>query len=138
MAGTVILRHQLPDGSHHFDWMFERSPPSTSETTPPHSDERCLVTFRLNRLPDELSTLDAERISDHRRAFLTFEGSLSADRGNVIRVLTGTCDLLRDDDEGFEAMVRFEQEEGQGEHLWVGSPLAGAIWRLVKHNPVGR
>lgn len=85
----VLLRHDLPDGSFHFDWMIEgpqRLP------APPSPEDRCLMTFRLQQRPDDprVQTFEAERLEDHRRHFLTFEGELTGGRGRVSRLASGT------------------------------------------------
>ena len=128
---TVVLRHTMPDGSHHFDWLFERA-----GGTGARDDDRVLVTWRLADRPDRAETVDAERIEDHRRVYLSYEGPVSRARGEVMRVAEGVCEIIRDDDEGFEAEVSFEGQAGGG--YWVGLPMAGAIWRLVRHEPTGR
>jgi hypothetical protein len=54
-----------------------------------------LLTWRLSLEPVDRSSLPipAERIFDHRRAFLDFEGRLSGDQGTVRRVDLGTAEL---------------------------------------------
>lgn len=131
MASTVVLRHEMPDGSHHFDWLFER--PGLPGSDP---DDRVLVAFRLREPPSGVTTLDADRLADHRRLYLHYEGPISAGRGDVYRVEHGECEILRDDDAGFEVLVSLGDSEQPD--LWVGLPVAGPVWRLVKHNPVGR
>lgn len=131
MARTVVLLHVLPDGSRHFDWLFEQAGSSELE---PLDDHRSLITFRLQYRPDAAEVLDAERLEDHRRRYLEYEGPVSGNRGEVRRVLDGTCEVLIDHDETFEVMVNF----GLGPDLWIGQPIAGSIWRLVRHGSVGR
>ena len=53
-----------------------------------------LVTWRIKTPPAEWSraaTFVPERIQDHRRVYLTFEGPLSENRGTVARVAAGTA-----------------------------------------------
>ena len=90
---TVLLRHDLPDGSHHFDWMIGQN----REGTLP------LITFRLDqglglRL-DELPaghSVGAQRIADHRSLYLSYEGPIKDDRGIVRRLCGGhiTAELI--------------------------------------------
>lgn len=98
MTRTVLLRHTLPDGSWHYDWMVER----------PVRDEHRLVTFRTRERVDRADEIefDAERISDHRAAYLDFEGELSGGRGRVERVAAGNARDLFDGDE-FRVLVDF-------------------------------
>jgi hypothetical protein len=106
MARTVVLLHVLPDGSRHFDWLFEQA---GSPELEPLDDHRSLITFRLQYRPDAAEVLDAERLEDHREVLIYH-------------------------DETFEVMVNF----GLGPDLWIGQPIAGSIWRLVRHGSVGR
>ena len=81
---SVLLRHECGDASH-YDWMFED--PGT-----PFGEGK-LVTFRVQHPTWEwrgVAQITLERIADHRRDYLTYEGPLTGDRGNVSRVDTGT------------------------------------------------
>ncbi|MDX2132686.1 MAG: hypothetical protein SFY69_11610 [Planctomycetota bacterium] len=86
MGRMVLLRHDLPDGSSHYDWMIEATPGA----------ER-LLTFRVSARIDlarsdatsEMRTFRAERLPDHRRAYLEFEGDIGGGRGTVTRVARG-------------------------------------------------
>lgn len=86
MGRMVLLRHDLPDGTHHYDWMLER----------PEGD--ALLTFRVGlRIDDPACTrFDGVRLADHRAAYLTYEGEVSGGRGRVTRVAWGTVEALRD------------------------------------------
>ena len=66
----------------HYDFMIEHGP--------------ALLTWRI--APDDLdpflggSEIHAERIGDHRRAYLDYEGPVSCDRGMVRLVESGTVE----------------------------------------------
>lgn len=79
-AKFVILHHVLPDGEH-WDLMLERGD--------------VLLTWRLVREPVDGSSLPipAEKLGDHRRAYLDYEGPLSGGRGSVRRVDAGTFEF---------------------------------------------
>lgn len=80
---TVLLQHNVPDGSQHFDWLLDVA-------DAPHSP---LTTFRLPSEIDAMppgSRMRALRIADHRRLYLEYEGRLSSDRGWVQRIAAGT------------------------------------------------
>ncbi len=88
---TVQLRHELPDGTWHIDWMLDHDQ---------HSD---LITFRL---PDRLDHLlngafmDADSLGGHRREYLDYEGPVSGNRGSVTQVAVGEIlDWASDGDE---------------------------------------
>jgi len=85
----VVLHHLTPAGSH-FDWMFEH----------PHAPagRGRLVTFRLPVAPVDCSprrAIVAERLPDHRRAYLSYEGPISDNRGRVVRVDAGAAIVHR-------------------------------------------
>jgi hypothetical protein len=87
----VLLRHEQPDGGVHFDWLIDVAP------------DQPLLTFRLPHPPDQAPCDDGmaiERSRDHRRVYLTFEGSLDGNRGNVHRVSRGRvrwCEVTDDE-----------------------------------------
>lgn len=97
MGRLVLLRHDTPDGSYHFDLMLERLA----------GDDR-LMTFRLaNRLSlDRASRAGAERLGEHRSAYLTYEGPVSGDRGLVRREWATNAELV--EESGDHVRVRVE------------------------------
>jgi hypothetical protein len=79
---TVQLRHELPDGEQHIDWLIAQDPAGSMP----------LITWRLARRVDELHagfSMPAERRPDHRPRYLRYEGPLSGDRGRVRREAVG-------------------------------------------------
>jgi hypothetical protein len=108
---TVILRHDVPDGSSHFDWMFE---PPAGFPRNSASDSARLVTFRCDIRPDQLQPGTAQfinRLPDHRDRYLDYEGPVSGDRGTVMRIrrgeITGCRALVVDGDVGCELVVEW-------------------------------
>ena len=77
----------------HFDLMFETAPGGA------------LATWRSADWPVD-SPAVVERLADHRRNYLDYEGPVGDDRGHVSRVIGGTC-WLRAASVG---MVIFETE----------------------------
>ena len=71
----VILHHTGIE-QPHFDLMFESSPGSM------------LITFRLPAWP-LTQPVAVEKLADHRRDYLAYEGPLSGNRGAVKRVAGG-------------------------------------------------
>lgn len=87
---TVLLHHELPDGSSHFDWMLALDEPAS----------RPLLTWRCERRADEAAPgeiLVVERIGDHRVDYLRYEGAIAGERGWVRRVASGWWDGPPDD-----------------------------------------
>ncbi len=76
----VILHHRLK-GGEHWDLMLEHG--------------QVLLTWQLEREPTDAAALPipARRIGDHRPAYLTYEGPVSGDRGDVRRVDAGTVEI---------------------------------------------
>lgn len=59
---TALLRHELPDGTHHYDWLLAR------DWNGP------LLTFRVGReISLDCKPFEAELLGDHRRAYLEYE-----------------------------------------------------------------
>jgi hypothetical protein len=73
----AVLRHDGID-TPHVDFLYETSPGSM------------LQTWRLPTWPIR-DVEEATRIRDHRPAFLTYQGQLTGDRGDVLRIDEGTC-----------------------------------------------
>lgn len=79
---TVLLLHELADGTSHVDWMIASDPRGRDP----------LITFRVDGRVDEMTDeqrLLARRIDDHRPAYLTYEGPVSGGRGTVRRLSRG-------------------------------------------------
>ncbi len=105
MPPFVILRHSLPDGSSHYDWLFDYYPNPIAPSLN-HPNDLALLAFRSSQRPDETTLPDhpvqAVQLPSHRRLYLTYEGPLpppsssspspgdpTEDRGAVKRVLWG-------------------------------------------------
>ena len=76
----AILHHQGPAGEH-WDLMLERGDG--------------LLTWQLGMEPisRDVLPIEARRIADHRKKYLTYEGPISDDRGTVRRVDGGSVDF---------------------------------------------
>jgi hypothetical protein len=107
MFRFVILLHQTPPGfarGTHWDLMFEQG--------------AVLRTWALAEEPriDALqagATIDAERLPDHRREYLDYEGPVSGDRGHVTTWDRGTFELQSDTAEEFAALVSGQRLRGR-------------------------
>ena len=76
----VVLEHRQAQGVH-FDLMIERG--------------GVLATWKFEEFPASTSpSMTCDRLADHRLLYLDFEGPLSKNRGNVIRVDRGECRIL--------------------------------------------
>jgi hypothetical protein len=122
----VLLSHTLPDGSHHYDWMLERDGSDGG-------DGGRLVTFRVHVLVHECGAFDAERVGDHRREYLEYEGEVSRGRGRVVRVASGVCRIGMDSERMFIVDCVFEgASTGEVVMRYTGE-LMGDVWRFAVH-----
>lgn len=76
----VVQRHELADGSVHWDLMFQQ----------PHAER--LATWQLPCPPERIPAdgVIARKLADHRPLYLTYEGPVSNDRGQVAIHSRGT------------------------------------------------
>jgi hypothetical protein len=77
----VVLHHTGVE-KPHFDLMFEST------------DGEALTTLRCSMWPIT-DTTHLQRLPDHRRAYLEYEGPVSGGRGEVRRIASGTCAVER-------------------------------------------
>jgi len=87
MSRFVILHHQVPPDSgreSHYDLMLEQ--------------KGKLLTWAISERPRPGLKITATRLPDHRLAYLDYEGPISGDRGEVIRVDAGEYVSSRLDD----------------------------------------
>ncbi len=85
MPRFVILHHELPSDHQrpsHWDFMIEVGD--------------ALRTWALAGEPRASAAIDAESLTDHRLAYLTYEGPISGNRGRVTRWDEGTYKLLEE------------------------------------------
>jgi hypothetical protein len=75
-----VVLHHTGHGEPHFDLMIEAEAGGA------------LMTWRLPTWPVD-RPMPVERLADHRRAYLDYEGPVSRGRGEVRRVAAGTVTL---------------------------------------------
>ena len=125
MPRFVLLYHDCPPGyaTSHWDFMLER--------------EGALSTWRLSELPPawrkdpavlqgEPCELSAERLADHRLAYLEYQGALSGDRGSVSRYDSGTYEVL----ESHHEAIAFELSGAILKGRASLAPVDGDFWVL--------
>jgi len=99
---TIQLRHDLPDGSHHIDWLLAQDADAS----------RPLLSWRLDRRVDELivgESAKARRLPDHRSIYLDYEGPISGGRGKVRRLIEGSAIMRSEHPIDFELRWPHEQ-----------------------------
>ncbi len=77
MSLQYVILHHTGIAEPHFDVMFEPAPGQP------------LRTFRASDWPIT-QPIDLIPLSDHRRHYLTYEGPVSGNRGQVVRIEAGT------------------------------------------------
>ncbi|MCC6320142.1 MAG: hypothetical protein IT438_01755 [Phycisphaerales bacterium] len=104
MSAWVLLRHELPDGAWHHDWLIE--PPGAGLSVGPS-----LIAFRVG--PEiawpPAGGFVATRMAPHRREYLTYEGPVSGGRGRVRRVAVGKCRIVDISDTSLAVAIEFER-----------------------------
>ncbi|HBE68769.1 MAG TPA: hypothetical protein DDW52_11540 [Planctomycetaceae bacterium] len=114
MKKFALLRHTMPAGAQlpsHWDLLLEQSTGSDKAATndlfalrllvlpkaTPKAVEASTTASAVNALSGALQrgkptnpSVSAERLIDHRRHYLTYEGPVSGNRGEVKRVASGT------------------------------------------------
>jgi hypothetical protein len=99
---TIVLKHELPDGTTHFDWLLGVDP----------LGEKPLISFRTKERPDQITESrwnELEPRPDHRPEFLHIEGSLGDDRGVVTRMAKGKIFAWRDVSTIWNLMIEWEE-----------------------------
>ena len=94
MPRFVVLRHQTPPGYRqglHWDLMLEEG-------------ER-LLTWALERPPEEGAVIAATKLPDHRLAYLDYEGPIGGERGEVTQDDRGEFAWLSQSDTRCEALL---------------------------------
>lgn len=87
MPRYVILYHEMPtisDRASHWDLMLEQA--------------GALATWALDEPPQPGHVVAAQRLADHRLAYLDYEGPVSGDRGSVTRWDHGQYRLVSQSD----------------------------------------
>jgi hypothetical protein len=105
MPRFVLLFHDCPLGfgrASHWDLMLESG--------------GVLRTWALTELPrisESGWSIDAERLTDHRLAYLEYEGPVSEGRGNVRQVDAGTYETLVEADDHCEVALSGNELRGR-------------------------
>lgn len=73
-----------------------------------------------------------ERLADHRRSYLDYEGPVSGDRGHVRRHDAGVCTVLEQTDDRW--LVKFAGRRLIGRYELVRQPAAPQSWELRPSN----
>ena len=101
---TVVLQHDLPDGTTHFDWLLGVDA----------DGEKPLISFRVAERPDQVTQsgwIELESRPDHRPDFLHIEGTpLDGDRGVVTKMAKGMIFVWKEVEHGWNMMVEWDDK----------------------------
>jgi hypothetical protein len=89
-----------------------------------------LLTWQLLREPKSPASLPipVRRIGDHRKAYLTYEGPLSGNRGNVRRVDAGSVELEEITEDSYVLVLDGDRLSGRFALVATGNE-----WVFLKH-----
>jgi len=122
MPRCVLLLHHTPDGASHHDWMFQ----------PGDDPEELLITFRLDERPDQgAGPWRAERLDDHRPAYLDYQGPLSGQRGHVVRLADADATLWSESPDHFEARCAWNHADTPRHYTAARTPNGAWLVRLL-------
>jgi hypothetical protein len=95
----VVLRHTNRRGVH-FDLLIE--------------DGDHLATWRCPQSPESSGAkgLVCDKLGDHRKRYLDYEGPISRDRGEVMRHDEGSCEVRRSGEEHWEVVFHGRHLKG--------------------------
>ena len=143
----VLLHHQvsgpISDRDDHFDFMLSPMDSALPAPAPsePGSDDWSsdgggqLWTWAIPVNPIEQPlplVCDAERLPDHRRAYLDYEGPISGNRGQVQRVASGSYEVVSWSEERIELRVQCSDaaEAGHEQPFLVLLNRQDEVWSL--------
>lgn len=136
----VLLHHQVQNPSgiesdrspnnlggrgDHYDLML--SPPGVG----------LLWTWAISVNPlDQVLPLEcaAERLSDHRRVYLEYEGPISGDRGQVQQAATGSFEVITWSDQQVEVRIGLDGVNHQDDSFLISLTRRADAWQLCWSN----
>lgn len=127
---AVILRHDLPDLSWHWDLLLEPDSP------PGGPDERVLLAFRIDPAQTPPHRPGAQRfealaLPHHRRLYLDHEGPIGGGRGTVRREARGVIAWVTQDEGG----LTLDADWGAGPARWSARPRDATLWAWERCAP---
>jgi hypothetical protein len=120
MPRFVILEHDHPRG-RHFDFMLEFGD--------------VLKTWAIGETPSIGVEQIAERLPDHRSAYLDYEGPVSGDRGTVAQWDHGEYRIIEQTEKRILVDLQGKKITAQAEFTQKGDPEEQ--WTLVFRNVAG-
>jgi hypothetical protein len=121
-TNRFVIQHHTGHGPEHWDLMLEDGP--------------VLATWQLSRppIPGDAGGTEAIRIADHRKAYLTYEGPVSGDRGQVTIHEAGVFATCERSGDSWTFRLQGRRLNGLFSVRRVGrSPDGGERWEFLCH-----
>ena len=126
----VLLHHQV-DGllgssgglgrGDHYDFML----------SPPGAGQLWTWAITANPLCQPLPLeCQAERLPDHRRIYLDYQGPVSGDRGHVQQAAKGTCEVVVWSEQDVKVRLRLDEAAGRKDSFLVSLTCQSGTWHL--------
>lgn len=100
----ALLRHELPAGGAHFDWLLAATPT-------PEDDERTVICLRTTTAPWPAPTVGAifplQRAADHRGLYLRLADPRELDGRGIVRPIARGFWQPDGDETGLRVQVRW-------------------------------
>ncbi|MCG3178233.1 MAG: hypothetical protein BIFFINMI_00559 [Phycisphaerae bacterium] len=119
-VADYVIQHHTGHGDEHFDLMLQRGP--------------TLRTWQIAQLPGAGGgAIEARELSDHRLAYLTYEGPVSRGRGRVAVADSGRVVWLRVGPDELE--IELQGGRCAGRYVLRRSDADAAAWQLTPVKP---
>ena len=126
----VLLHHQVEDlpvssgglgRGDHYDLML----------SPPGAGQLWTWAITANPLCQPLPLeCQAERLPDHRRIYLDYQGPVSGDRGHVQQAAKGTCEVVVWSEQDVKVRLRLDEAAGRKDSFLVSLTCQSGTWHL--------
>ncbi len=123
-AGQFVLLEHVRGTGRHWDLMFEAGP--------------ALATWQLMQNPivkahsPDAEPISAQRLADHRRAYLDYQGQISGSRGSVTRLDRGQFLLLAQQPDQISVELSGKQLYGKCKLIKsIGNENMSEVWMFV-------
>lgn len=126
----VLLHHQVEDlpvssgglgRGDHYDLML----------SPPGAGQLWTWAIPINPVLQELPfECQAERLADHRRIYLDYQGSISDDRGHVQQAAKGTFEVIVWSEQQIEVRLRLDEAAEHKDSFLISLTRQRSTWRL--------
>jgi len=127
----VLLYHQVDDLLISSGGLGRRGDHYDLMLSPPGAGWLWTWAIPVNPVRQELPLeCGAERLSDHRRIYLDYQGLISDERGHVQQAAKGTCEILAWSEQQVKARLWLDEATGHEESFLISLTRQSGIWHL--------